>query len=57
MGKLCVTVLKNCFEGFCSFQVKEELLVKALTKKRVVTAKDTVVSQYTLQEVQSFLLI
>ncbi|XP_042284922.1 unconventional myosin-IXb isoform X1 [Thunnus maccoyii] len=31
-------------------KVKKEQLVKALTKKRVVTAKDTVVSQYTLQE-------
>ncbi|XP_053185774.1 unconventional myosin-IXb-like [Scomber japonicus] len=31
-------------------KVKKELLVKALTKKRVLTSKDAVVSQYTLQE-------
>ncbi|XP_054482584.1 unconventional myosin-IXb isoform X2 [Anoplopoma fimbria] len=31
-------------------KVKKELLVKTLTKRRVVTANDTVVSQYTLQE-------
>ncbi|XP_039999529.1 unconventional myosin-IXb isoform X2 [Xiphias gladius] len=31
-------------------KVKKELLVKALTKRKVVTAKATIVSEYTLQE-------
>lgn len=48
---LCNSVVEPSV--YFSFQVKKELLVKTLTKKREVTATESVDSPYTLQEVQS----
>lgn len=44
---------KQCPDSFCLFtlQVKKEVLVKALTLRRVVTAHGTAVTQYAPQEV------